>query len=102
MFGTGNNPIPATQRQRPGVYQPQLHRVGEKLWLAAGVHYAVHAGAKRHGRASDPDTERAMRSPAKVRDVTTCQSGDWRLDPVLQPEAPTSGAEDENAGAGIC
>ena len=24
---------------------------------------------------------------AEVRDLAACQSGDWRLDPVLQPEA---------------
>ena len=43
-----------------------------------------------------------MCASAEVRDVTTCQSSDWRLDPVLQPEAPSSGAEDENPGTGLC
>lgn len=43
-----------------------------------------------------------MRTPVAVRDVTTCQASDWRLAPVLQPEASASDAKDENPGACLC
>lgn len=43
-----------------------------------------------------------MRTPVAVRDVTTCQPSNWRLAPVLQQEAPSSGAKDENPGAVLC
>lgn len=49
----------------------------------------------------DPDTERAMRpSPALRQHPTRC-TRDRGLDRFLQPSAPTSGAEDENASTGI-
>ena len=52
--------------------------------------------AERHGRARDPHAQGAMRAPASLREPAACQSRDRRLDPVLQPPAPTPGAGHED------
>ena len=67
------------------------------LWIAAGIHHAVHAPAERPGGTDDPDFESAMRSSPPLRKPATYQPGHWRLDWLLQQSAPASGAGNENA-----
>ena len=100
--GTRAGTIPAAQRQWLGVHQPQLHGPGARLWPAPGIHHAALSAAERHGRACHPDFEGAMHTPATIRVLAARQPCDWRLDSVLQPQAPTPGASDENPGGCFC
>ncbi len=52
---------------------------------------------QRHGRARDPDDQRAMHSPPAFRQHSTCDTRHRRLDQFLQPQAPASGAGHEDA-----
>lgn len=49
----------------------------------------------------DPDAKGAMRPSPALRQHPARRPGNRRLDQLLQPSAPTSGVENENASAGI-
>lgn len=80
---TGAKAVPASKRQRSGLYEPRLHGPGAQLRPASGVHHTALSAAKRHGRARDPHAQGAMRAPPSLRNPAACQPCNRRLDSVL-------------------
>ena len=94
--GPGSRAVPAEVRQRPGLHQSQLHAPGPQLRPEARVHHAALPAAERHGRARHPDAEGAMRPSPSLREPAARHPRNRRLDQLLQPPPPASGAGHEN------
>ena len=94
--GARSGAVSAAIRQWLGLHESELHGTGSQLRFEAGIHHAALPAAERHGGARDPIAEGAMRTPASFRNLAACEPRDQRLDCLLQPSAPASGAEDEN------
>lgn len=88
--------VPAALGQRTGVHQPALHAAGLQLRLESGLHHAALLATERHGRARHSHVEGAVRTPPPLRNPAACNASDRRLDPVLQPPAPSPSAGDED------
>jgi hypothetical protein len=74
----------------------------QRWWPAAGIHHTILPTAERHGGACHPHVEGAVRASASLRNAAARDARDWRLDPVLQPPAPPSGARHEDPRRGLC
>ncbi len=88
----GPTGVPTEVGQWPGLHEPKIHSLGEKLWPEAGVHHAPLPAAERHDRACDPDPERAMRPSPALRQHPARDTRHRRLDQLLQPQAPSPSA----------
>lgn len=97
----GSAGVPAAVRQWVGLHQPDIHGAGAQLRPEAGVHHAALPSAEWHGRARDPNAERAMRTSPALRQHPARNARCRRLDQLLQPPTPASGARHENCRRGI-
>ena len=56
---------------------------------------------QQNGMVVHPDDQGTMHSPTRFRQHSACHTRNRRLDQLLQPQAPASGAGHENHGRGI-
>ncbi|MDZ4078432.1 MULTISPECIES: hypothetical protein [Hydrocarboniphaga] len=74
--GACSGAVSTAIRQWFGFHEPKLHGPGSELWPEASIHHAALPPAERHGGARDPIAERAVRTPASLRNLAARQPRD--------------------------